>query len=191
MRIAIANRKGGCAKTTSAVYLCMAAWMRGIPVRLYDADPQGSATLWYDLASDDKPLPFDVIPANVRSVSRIPDDCLSVIDCPADGLALNAALSVADMIIVPSSDSPLDVQQTYETMKSLNPSAVSRVLLTRCERNTVSFRLTVDSLGDAGVPRFGDAVWKRQAIKNAFGMRPPKLYEYGSVFSDLLMGGEK
>ncbi|WP_440200613.1 ParA family protein, partial [Bifidobacterium sp.] len=55
MRIAIANRKGGCAKTTSAVYLCMAAWMRGIPVRLYDADPQGSATLWYDLASDDKP----------------------------------------------------------------------------------------------------------------------------------------
>ena len=54
--------------------------MRGIPVRLYDADPQGSATLWYDLASDDKPLPFDVIPANVRSVSRIPDDCLSVID---------------------------------------------------------------------------------------------------------------
>ena len=95
------------------------------------------------------------------------------------------------MIIVPSSDSPLDVQQTYETMKSLNPSAVSRVLLTRCERNTVSFRLTVDSLDDAGVPRFSDAVWKRQAIKNSFGMRPPKLYEYGSVFSDLLMGGKK
>lgn len=55
----------------------------------------------------------------------------------------------------------------------------------------MSFRLTVDSLDDAGVPRFSDAVWKRQAIKNSFGMRPPKLYEYGSVFSDLLMGGKK
>jgi chromosome partitioning protein len=42
--IALVARKGGCGKTTVAVHLALAAWLRGLHVLLADVDPQLSAT---------------------------------------------------------------------------------------------------------------------------------------------------
>lgn len=46
MRVALANAKGGVAKTTSCIYLAAVLARRGIEVAVYDADPQSSASLW-------------------------------------------------------------------------------------------------------------------------------------------------
>ncbi|MGB9307554.1 MAG: ParA family protein, partial [Mycobacterium sp.] len=42
---------GGVGKTTTAMFLAAAAVRRGIPVRVVDADPQGSASSWADRAA--------------------------------------------------------------------------------------------------------------------------------------------
>ena len=65
MRIAIANAKGGVAKTTSSIYIASVIVSRGGRAVVYDADPQSSASLWAAAAEQTAdPLTFDVLPAN-------------------------------------------------------------------------------------------------------------------------------
>ena len=49
-RLSIVNLKGGSAKTTSAVFIAHCLQERGEQVLLVDADPQGSAIRWSELA---------------------------------------------------------------------------------------------------------------------------------------------
>ena len=70
MRVAVANLKGGTAKTTTAVFLAhvMAAEGRTL---LVDADPQGSALGWAETAEE---LPFSTVSLPVRNLHRqLPD----------------------------------------------------------------------------------------------------------------------
>lgn len=50
--IALCSSKGGTAKTTSTILLGTALARAGHSVLVYDADPQGSATAWADLADE-------------------------------------------------------------------------------------------------------------------------------------------
>ena len=50
MRIAFAHTKGGVGKTTASIMLAAAVEKRGVPVVVYDADPQASASRWAEVA---------------------------------------------------------------------------------------------------------------------------------------------
>lgn len=73
MRIAIANAKGGVAKTTSSIYIASVIVSRGGRAVVYDADPQSSASLWAAAAEQTAdPLTFDVLPANQATLRSSP-----------------------------------------------------------------------------------------------------------------------
>lgn len=195
MIVTIANAKGGVAKTTTAVYLCAA---HGLAVDgmddavLLDADVQASASLWRDMAADaGMDLGFDVMPANLSTLRRLRGSGvdrshgLTVVDAPPQGAVLEAAVAAADFVVVPASDSPLDLQQAWATMAAIPESTSSAVLVVRAEPRTTACADTLTALDQAGTPRFDTVVPKRQDIKRSMGSRPRKLYEYAGAYREL------
>lgn len=189
MKVTIANAKGGVAKTTTAIYLAAAATMRGLDARVLDADPQSSASLWADLASDNgAPLSFDVAPANLSTLTRLKpaDGEWCFVDAPPSGRVLESAIEVADFVIVPTSDSPLDLQQAWATLKAVGAKKPAAALVVRAEVGTTAFKETIEALDQNDTPRFETIVRKRQEIKKSLGWNPNKLYEYGDVLTELI-----
>ncbi|OZG62494.1 MULTISPECIES: ParA family protein [Bifidobacterium] len=192
MRIAIANAKGGVAKTTTAIYLASTIAHRGGLVEVWDADPQSSASLWADAAADaGDPLPYQVLPANLSTMRRlasasVDDGRWSIIDCPPQGKLLEAAVRSVDFVIVPTSDSPMDLQQAWATLDEVLKNTPASVLVVRAQCNTRAFRDTMDALEESDSPRFETVIRFRQEIKKGLGSNPgDKLYEYRDLLTEI------
>jgi chromosome partitioning protein len=69
--IAVANQKGGCGKTTTAVNLAASLALRGYRVLLVDLDPQGNATL--GLGYKPRSLKATLYDALTRPHTHLPD----------------------------------------------------------------------------------------------------------------------
>lgn len=193
MIVTVGNAKGGVAKTTSVMYLAT-AWARrtGRRALVLDADPQSSASLWRDMA-EDAGHGFelvDVLPANLSTMQRLRGRCASddlvLVDAPPQGKLLEAAVNVADFVIVPTSDSPLDLQQAWATMAAIPQSVPSAVLVVRAEAGTRAFGETMAALDEQRTPRFDAIVRKRQDIKKGMGTVPAKSWEYAQVLDELM-----
>ena len=84
MRISFVHTKGGVGKTTNTIMLATAAARRGIDVEVLDADPQGSATRWAEVASmREDELEFLVRSIDARRLHRFPaSDGWQIVDTP-------------------------------------------------------------------------------------------------------------
>ncbi|MDF7641471.1 ParA family protein [Bifidobacterium sp. ESL0784] len=191
MRIAIANAKGGVAKTTTAIYLATAVTDRygETTATVYDADPQSSASLWADAAeTDGTGLGFEVRPANLSTLGRLAAQGhggWDFVDAPPQGRLLEASIRSADFVVIPTSDSPLDLQQAWAMLDEARKTTSAAVLIVRAERNTTAFKQTEQALRDAATPRFDTVIPKRQEIKKALGSRPARTYEYRDLLNEL------
>lgn len=192
MRITIANAKGGVGKTTSSIYLAATATARGHEVVLLDADPQGSASQWAFMAENENdPLGFEVQAANPATLRRPQkENVMEIVDAAPTGQGLQAALETADFVIVPSSDSPLDVQQAWSTLSATDKPAA--VLLVRVESGTRAMKAVMEAFNRWATPLFDAQIHKRQDIKTSTGHNPRKLWEYAQAWQEieLMMKGE-
>lgn len=190
MRVALANAKGGVAKTTSCIYLAAVLARRGIEVAVYDADPQSSASLWAAAAEQaGDPLPFDVLPANMATLAHLGGDPAarewSIIDAPPQGPLLDKTLAVADFVIVPTSDSPMDLQQAWDTLDRARRATRAALLPVRVEANTNTWAQTLAALEQTDTARFDTFIAKRQPINTSLGINPKQLYEYRDLADEL------
>src|SRR5699024_827028 len=121
--IVFANSKGGVGKTTSAI--CLATALAGNhEVVLWDADPQASATEWAEQAADmGEPLPFEVQVINRALLKRLTKDATAdyvLIDTPpGDPHMIDAAVAIADLVILPSAPAVMDLTRMLQTAASI------------------------------------------------------------------------
>ncbi|HNK15513.1 MAG TPA: ParA family protein [Nitrospira sp.] len=183
--VSLVHTKGGVAKTTSAVYLAAAAHRRGIDVELVDADPQGSALEWAADARGDQPLPFPVVMAS-RPLTINPDRELTIVDTPpGTAQVIQEAIDIADLVVVPTGASPLDVRRVWPTLE-ITAHRLTAVLLTGVDLRTRLADEVRSLLENEGVPVIGTPIVRREDIRRAYGITPTNLHGYDDVLTELM-----
>jgi chromosome partitioning protein len=181
LSIAFVNTKAGTGKTTSAVWLAHAFAETGRPVLLVDADPQGSALEWSDLADS---FPFRLLPmASEKLHLRIPDyarpDEVVIIDAPQledhAGIA-RSALRFADEVVIPCAPTVVEISRTAPMRAELDALASVRllpprsaVLLNRTVANANSIPAAREAFGSMGFDVLHTLVPRLEIFAQSYG----------------------
>lgn len=120
--IIISSRKGGAGKTTLSLNLATHASQQGKKkVALLDLDPQGSSRFWDSLREADYP---DVRKVGVNDIlitlSELEDegyDFVFIDMPPMDKKWLKDAMQHADLVLIPTKASPLDIHSANSTLE--------------------------------------------------------------------------
>lgn len=184
------HTKGGVGKTTTAVFLAAAASRNGWAARIVDADPQGSASSWADrAAAAGMPLPIPVTAmsaAELRGLTSGPEELIFIDTPPGTADAIDAAIDVADLIIIPTGPRAADIDRVFPTLDITAHRPVT-VLLTLVDMRTLEAVEIPRALVDAGAPVLRNIVRDRTAIERAFGRPIPRfLGDYSDVFDELV-----
>ena len=139
--IAVISQKGGVGKTTLATALAVAAEQDGKSVALFDLDPQASACFWADrrraTGKGETPVVRDVnfnrLPHVLDAVRNGGAD-LIILDCPPQQRDIaDAALSVADLVLIPTRAEALDIRAMTQTVRlTQQMGKPASVVLTFC-----------------------------------------------------------
>lgn len=120
--LVIASQKGGAGKTTIAAHLGVMAESAGHgPVALIDTDPQASLAKWWNKREAQTPA------FSVASVNSLRDHLaalsasgvkLAIIDTPpAVTATIRAVMAEADLVLIPTRPSPLDLEAVGATVE--------------------------------------------------------------------------
>lgn len=172
MIIVIASAKGGSSKTTTAMHL--AAWLctrRGgakQTIALHDADPNQNCSIWYKQGAEKYPQRFQLIPSETEFNAT--DYTHLVIDSAGgrdDDLA--ALMEQADLLIVPTRPSMLDLSMAVATVDALNlPKDKATVLLSLCNPRRHSAVIEAyEALVSAEIPTCENYICQRAIVEDA------------------------
>lgn len=172
--VAIVNRKGGTGKTTLSINLA-SAFAELHPTLLLDADPQGSALDWADSRStpqmnlDASELPSGDLLRDLRSLARS-YDWIIIDGPPGIGRTSAEAVRVADMVLMPSKPSPLDVWACADIVEAVKaqqkatgglPSAA--FVITMARPRTLLVGQVETALAEYGIPALSVRTTERVA----------------------------
>lgn len=188
--LTIAHTKGGVGKTTSAVLLCAAAHARGMDVTLIDADAQGTATAWAHAAEDAGdgfawPL---ITAASPAALTRALNDHrgLVVVDTPPGGYeVIETAIDAGDLIMIPTSASPLDINRVWPTVEATSHKPAV-ICLTQIDSRTTLPKIARATLEDEGVVVTEAEIPAREALRHMYATTPQRLYGYDDLLTELL-----
>lgn len=124
--IAFVTQKGGAGKTTLAAALAVAGAQAGETVIALDLDPQASLTAWGKDRHSDSPVVDCLTGAKLAQLSSVLASLakrgftLAILDCAGvASTATNTAIAAADLCIIPTRPTRLDIRATKPTIEAL------------------------------------------------------------------------
>lgn len=188
--LTIAHTKGGVGKTTSAVLLSAAAYQRGIDVTLIDSDAQGTATAWGEAADDaGDAFPWPLLTAATpAALTRALESHrgLVVVDTPPGGYdVIETAVDAGDLVMIPSSASPLDVNRVWPTVEATSHRPAV-VCLTQIDSRTTLPKVARTTLESEDVVVTDTEIPAREALRHMYATMPQRLYGYDDLLTELL-----
>lgn len=106
---------------------------------------------------------------------------------PGDWKVLDEALRLADVAILPTAPSPIDLDRFWETEQIVSQLTHTYALITQADRRTKSLEQTVEALEASEVQLFATKISTRERIRRSFGYNPASdLGEYQAVVDELL-----
>jgi chromosome partitioning protein len=168
-RILVTNAKGGCGKTTITTNIASHYAQRGLNVRLFDHDNQGSSLAWINRRPDSLNQIYGVDASKnhdhrlTRSWQlRVPSETdVAIIDTPAgvDILELAALFQTNDSVLIPVLPSPIDIHATAHFIKQLLTTGKARkkmirlaVVANRVRANTIMYHSLERFLFSLNIP---------------------------------------
>ncbi len=155
--IALVNRKGGVAKTTSSGYIAAVLHEAGRKVTGIDTDPEQNWVKWQATAK----LPYPVVSATAKTLGKAVKDAPGdvVIDTPPnDGEIIMTAGLLADEIIIPVGATGHDMSRLQNTLELVERVEQARgrplasVVMTRYNERTVLSREALAEMGERNIP---------------------------------------
>jgi chromosome partitioning protein len=185
MIVTVANVKGGVGKTTSAVLLAHA-----LGAGVVDTDPQGSATAWSEAAASvGTPLIVTVTSLPTAHLAgRMPAGEHLIIDTPPGDLTITkAAITIADLVLVPTAPTALDMNRVWATLDLASEAGrPAAVLLVKVRAGTRAVGASASALTDEGVHVIETRIPLREALALAWGDPVTDLYGYDLVAAELI-----
>lgn len=178
--VAFCGQKGGTGKSTTAVAVAAELVSRGLRVLLVDADPQGSARTWADVATEaGRAVPVVVaMGARMHAPGQLDDLVkgydLAVIDCPpSNGDVQRSALMVCDFAIIPCGPSAFDAWALAESVElaakaqAVRPELIVAAMITRKVMGTTIGEGAREVMGKTGVRVMRSELCARVAYQEA------------------------
>lgn len=182
--VAVAGAKGGGGKSTLVVNIASELRLRGHRVVVIDADEQGTALTWAEVATaaGRAAPPVVVMGDNLRthapSVAEAYD--WAIIDCPGrGGRRQAAAILVADVVLVPCTPSAADTWSlgmtldVLEEAQELRPDLQAALVVNRADRTLMTGKAKT-ALAAIPIPlldaSLGDRVAYREAMAAGSGV---------------------
>jgi chromosome partitioning protein len=196
VKIAVANLKGGVAKTTSAMFLAASLSRRGRTL-LVDCDPQASALSWSEYAEEEGELGFNVVGLATKDVHKkvkgLEEDYEHVVlDTPPGEVGIvRAALLAAEVAVVAVQPRHMDVDRIRPTLdliaevEPLNDLSFW-MLLTQVRRITREGRDARAAMEGMGLPVLGAEIPQLGFYADAFGDPIADLADYKRAAAELL-----
>lgn len=180
--ITVFNQKGGAGKTMVSCSIAETLAMRGSKSLLVDLDPQGTATIWASMASEEKPVRATAVNLAMMASSAhreirkfVADYDYIVIDCPPaiQSVAPSVALLVSDLAIIPVGGSGGNLWAIEEAKKlaatavANNESLKVRTLPNMYQNISIVKQVFQHLAKDENVPMLKSRLGLRAAFKEA------------------------